>query len=532
MNEESAGRRAAVPFRASCKRGRAQRGRRIGTAAGLALPACVLAATHPAAAPAATARPAATAPFVYVADKGRNEISQFSSLGSGALRSLTPKTVASGSFPYAIAVTPQGNRAYAIDEGSNSHPVNEISQYTINPATGKLSPQSPRTVTTAGGPIAIAFTPDGKNAYVANNTGNVISQYSISPATGKLTPKSPRTVASPGGPNSIKVAPDGNYAYVTNANVGTTGADTISAFRISPATGALSSGPVSTLATGHNPQAVAIAPDGKSAYVTNTMDDTISQYSINPASGKLTPKTPATVAAGRGPHDIAVTPKGKNLYVINVRDDTIAQYAINPRTGALSARPVSTAGTVLHPEAIAIAPDGKNVYVTSENDGAISQYAISPTTGKITPLSPATVTTPPSGSLGLAVAPDADLSAKASAPATARHGQALTYTIKITNGGPSGAWEAAVTDHLPAGTAFRSAATAGGRCSHPRSGTRGAAVTCHLATLKAGAAWRIQIKVTVKTSTGTIRDKATITSVTPDPRTSNNTATAATKVTK
>jgi hypothetical protein len=49
-------------------------------------------------------------------------------------------------------------------------------------------------------------------------------------------------------------------------------------------------------------------------------------------------------------------------------------------------------------------------------------------------------------------------------------------------------------------------------------------VQCHLATLKADAAWRIHITVTIKASTGTLRDQANITSVTPGPRTGSNTA--------
>jgi hypothetical protein len=57
-------------------------------------------------------------------------------------------------------------------------------------------------------------------------------------------------------------------------------------------------------------------------------------------------------------------------------------------------------------------------------------------------------------------------------------------------------------------------------------------VQCHLATLKAGAAWRIHITVTVKASTGTLRDQANITSVTPGPRTGSNTATTTTTTTK
>jgi DNA-binding beta-propeller fold protein YncE len=364
------------------------------------------------------AAPAARAPFVYVADTGRNEVSQFGSLGSGALRPLTPKTVASGPGPYDVAVSPQGTSVYVVDAPGSA--AGEVSQYTIDPATGKLTPKSPKTVPAAGGPSGIiAVAPDGKNAYVPDFTAKAISQYRIGPATGKLTPMSPRTVADPAGPTGIKVAPDGRYAYITNttlriapqgkhASSANGKANTVSVFGISPGTGALSAKPVQTVATGRNPQMITIAPDGKSAYVTATDDSTIWQYSINPATGKLTPMSPATVATGRGPHDLAITPDGKNLYVITVADSTIAQYRINPATGALSAKPASTAATVLHPEAIALAPDGKNAYVTSGNYADLSQFAIGPTTGKITPLSPATVTNPPSGSLGLATTPQND----------------------------------------------------------------------------------------------------------------------------
>lgn len=264
--------------------------------------------------------------------------------------------------------------------------------------------------------MLIAVSPDGKNAYVPS--GKAISQYRISPVTGKLTPMPPRKVAGAGFPIGIKVAPDGRYLYFvsgTNCKVpkGSKGsrctalarASTVSVFRISPATGALSSVPVQTVATGLGPQMITIAPDGTSAYVAATGANTIWQYSISPATGKLTPKSPAMVATGKGPHDLAVAPDGKNLYVVNVASATIAQYAISPATGALSAGPMSTARAVPAPEAIALSPDGKNAYVTSEGEGALSQFAISPVTGKITPLSPATVTAPSHGSLGVAVTP-------------------------------------------------------------------------------------------------------------------------------
>lgn len=452
---------------------------RIRWAAGLAMTAWVLAAgCSPAAAGpavAASAAPAAAgsaaaAPFVYVANKGRNDVSQFGTAasGSGALRPLTPKTVASGPFPSATAVSPQGNSVYVVDTGPVSAPAAEVSQYSINPATGKLIPKSPATVLTGSGPSAMAVAPDGKNAYVAaepaNTSTGTISQYRISPATGKLTPcrRRPWPPRAAPTPDPSRSPPDGKNLYVANIKT-----NKVAQYRISPGTGALSSKPVATVTTGSGPESVTIAPDGKSAYVTEPIAGVVAQYRISPATGHLIPMSPATLTTGPGPHDLAITPDGKNAYLLTVASGTVSQYAINPATGTLSAKPVSTAAA-LRPEAIVIAPGGKDAYVTSENTDILSQYAISPATGKITPLSPATVTTATSGSIGLAVTPAADLSAKATAPATVKHGSALTYTIKIRNAGPLQAWQAALTDHLPAGTAFRSATTDRGTCSRPR----------------------------------------------------------------
>jgi 6-phosphogluconolactonase len=356
-----------------------------------------------------------TGPFVYVANKGRDSISQFAAplSAGGALKPLSPSTVPAGPFPYTIAVDPQGTSAYATSSAS------KVYQYTINAITGKLTPKSPATVATrSGGTAAIAFTPNGTSAYVV---GTNISQYSIDATTGDLTPKSPATVATPPNPEPIAVSPNGKYAYVANcggcgyahkktpshAAAGPASAKRPSAkpsylveYRINPSTGALSPKPVARVTTGNGANWIAIAPDGKSVYVATSTG--VWQYTINPTSGELSPKNPKST--GPTEHNIVIASSGKNAYVIGDTSRGVRQYRINPRTGALSPKPVSTAPTVLHPEAIAISADGKNAYVTSENDGQVAQYKIDPTTGKITPMSPATVVTA-SGSLGLAVTP-------------------------------------------------------------------------------------------------------------------------------
>jgi 6-phosphogluconolactonase (cycloisomerase 2 family) len=403
MNLESGGRRAAVPSNVAKKRGCVRRGRQIGSAARLAVAACVLATECSVAGEssgAAASRATARAPFVYAADRRTAEISQFGSSlsGSGALQALTPKTVGSGRTPTAIAVSPQATNLYVVDEGNPGAPVNEVSQYSISPATGKLTLKT--RATTGNAAIWITIAPGGTSAYIADFYRDAISQYTI-PASGKLTPMSPATVKTPGSPGSIAVAPDGKYAYVADFTART--AKNVLQYRINPTTGALNSRPVATVRGGRDAQSITIAPDGKSAYVT-VPPTGVWQYRISPATGRLSLLSPATVPIGGGTHDLAIAPNGKNAYVVGVISHTVSQYRINAATGALSRRPASTARTVLDPELVALAPDGKNAYVTGDVADHLSQYAISHATGKITPLSPATVKTPPGGSLGLAVA--------------------------------------------------------------------------------------------------------------------------------
>jgi 6-phosphogluconolactonase (cycloisomerase 2 family) len=371
--------------------------------------------SHPASSSSPAIAAGAAAPFVYVADTKSGKISQYSaSPGTfGALQPLSPSAVPTGPFPYTVGVDPQGTSAYALSSAD------EVSQYTINPRTGKLTPKSPPTVAAGSGTAAIAFTPNGRSAYVV---GNKIYQYSINPATGSLTPKSPAAVATPPNPEPIAVSPNGKYAYVANCggcgyalrknrdtSAGPAGADKgtvkpsfLLEYRINPKTGALSPKPVTTVLTGNGANWVAIAPNGRSAYVaTSANGGSVWQYTINPVTGKLTPKNPETDIVGGSAHNIVVAPNGKNAYVIGVLSSKVSQYRINPHSGTLSSIPASSAATGLHPEAIAIAPNGESAYVTSENDGMISQYTVNPVTGKITPMSPATVAAP-SGSLGLA----------------------------------------------------------------------------------------------------------------------------------
>ena len=71
---------------------------------------------------------------------------------TGILTALTTPTVATGTFPYSIAVNPAGTFAYVANEGGST-----VSMYAINAATGILTALTTPTVATGNGPLSIAF---------------------------------------------------------------------------------------------------------------------------------------------------------------------------------------------------------------------------------------------------------------------------------------------------------------------------------------------------------------------------------------
>jgi DNA-binding beta-propeller fold protein YncE len=151
---------------------------------------------------------------VYAANQpgnGGGTVSQFDVGAGGALTPKTPAAVPAGFEPEGLAVSPDGRSAYAANVLGDT-----ISQYSIDPVNGTLSPKTPATVATGVDPVAIAVTPDGGSAYVPNldphdfsngiETGNV-SQYTIDPVTGSLSPKTPATVLTVTRPMGIAIGP-------------------------------------------------------------------------------------------------------------------------------------------------------------------------------------------------------------------------------------------------------------------------------------------------------------------------------------
>ena len=191
--------------------------------------------------------------FVYVANRGSNNVSAYSIAANGALTPVPGSPFASsGNFPTSVTVNPAGTFAYVSNEGNIIiSPKNNVSAYSIG-ANGALTPVAGSPFAAGGYPTSVSINPAGTFAYVSNSGSNNVSAYSIG-ANGALTPVPGSPFAAGTGPTSVTVNPAGTFAYVAN-----NGSNNISAYSIG-ANGALTPVAVSPFVAGNLPTSVVVA---------------------------------------------------------------------------------------------------------------------------------------------------------------------------------------------------------------------------------------------------------------------------------
>jgi uncharacterized repeat protein (TIGR01451 family) len=130
-----------------------------------------------------------------------------------------------------------------------------------------------------------------------------------------------------------------------------------------------------------------------------------------------------------------------------------------------------------------------------------------------------------------AVTASADLSVIKTGPATADAGTNITYTIVLTNSGPSNAANVSLTDAVPANTTFVSASQTTGpafSCTTPAAGDTGT-VTCTIASLAlTSATFSITVNINPGAVGAAIGNTANVTSTATDPNPANNTSSVVT----
>ena len=200
-------------------------------------------------------------------------------------------------------------------------------------------------------------------AYGASGHGNAVFAYTVDADTGALT-----AIAGspyPAGDSTSALAIDPGTHFLFAANLGATGghgSNTISAYTIDAATGALTAVPGSPFPCAAAPIDLSVEPSGRYLYVATLNDNTVSAFSIDPASGALTPVAGGPVVAGLvGPRKLAVHPSGEYIYLAAANESSIWAYTLDENAGALT--PV-TGNPVFAALPTALIPDpaGANLY--------------------------------------------------------------------------------------------------------------------------------------------------------------------------
>lgn len=249
----------------------------------------------------------------YVTNEATGTVTQVD-LSTGTL--AAPITV--GSEPVAIAITPDGSTAYIADYGSS-----QIVPVVL--ATGRPGPP----ITLTDHPNAIAITPDGKTAYVIADNGRV---WPITLATGHVgTP-----TRIPANSDALAILPSGGKAYFTNVADGT----------LTPFTLAGSTVGVPINLSSATPDAVAITPDGSTAYIASNSAGTLTPLTLaSGASG-----TAIALGTGTRPTSVAITPDGTTAYVTDYGTGQITPVTL--ATGVVG----SAITVAAQPSAIALVP--------------------------------------------------------------------------------------------------------------------------------------------------------------------------------
>jgi DNA-binding beta-propeller fold protein YncE len=270
-------------------------------------------------------------------------------------------TIAVGSNPDSLAITPDGLTLYVLHEDGLV-----------------LAIDTARKVATAafgGGILAskVAVSPDGKSAYITSLSGILIVKTATNKPSGNIS------LPLENAPFDIVFSPDGAYAYAL-CGAGAAGID-FGILRINTQSLRLDELAWGTL---HYANSLTITPDGHTFYIDTETEtssgpgEAITVYDISENTIEESISLPGTNSFGG--FQAAVTPDGKYLYFPHAGNVFVIHTVNNRMVGS----PIPI-GTALF--GLAIGPNGKYGYAVSSaginGGGIVSVIGIKPKVGNM-----------------------------------------------------------------------------------------------------------------------------------------------------
>ena len=219
----------------------------------------------------------------YVANAYDNSVSVIDGLSQSVIA-----TVPVGLEPLGVAVSPDGTKVYVASTGGGISPGVSV----IDAATNVVIAEIPL----SDAPASAAVTANGESLYVGTIGGGV---FVIDTATKQVIRTIPLPLGS--GVDSIALAPNLPFGYVVNAP---SGVIAVLNLRANKANRSVATG-------GGNVQAIALSPDGKRVYAT---DSNLAQVVVFDSASERHIQRIA-LPAGSNPIGISLTPDGRKAYV-------------------------------------------------------------------------------------------------------------------------------------------------------------------------------------------------------------------------
>jgi 6-phosphogluconolactonase len=315
------------------------------------------------------------------------------------------KVAAAISSPSWLAIHPNGNYLYAVNEISNFNggTSGSVTALAINRATGDLTLLN--VVSSQGsGPAHLSVDPLGQYVYVANYGGGsfavlpIQSDGSLGNATyvqvdtGAVGPTK-ATNAPPGSfaisghdaPHAHMIQADPAGTFVFGADLGQ---DRIYSWRLDRPNGRLiaNSPAFVSVPPGDGPRHFAFHPSGAFFYSLQEEASTLMTYAYNASSGLLTQEQivstlPDEFVGTNFTSEVRVSQDGSFVYAANRLHDSIAIFEVD-RTGSLSfLDTVPTRGD--YPRSFTIDPTGSFLISCNQRSDALTTYNVKATAGKL-----------------------------------------------------------------------------------------------------------------------------------------------------
>lgn len=314
-----------------------------------------------------------------------------SKLDASSGKLTEPELAAEMLSPSFLAIHPNNKFLYAVGEGQGKSG-GPVVAFALDAKTGALTKLN-EVLSGGPGPCHVSVHPKGGYVIVSNYGGGSAKIIPVG-EDGKLGTRADGRMESfyqyqGTGPNKGRqegphahcgfFTPGGDYALVVDLGV-----DRVRVLHFDPATGrAIDDTKDIVTPPGSGPRHIAIAPDGKFAYVCGELDSTVNVIKLDLAAGKSevvqTLSTLKEPVKGNSTAECILSSDGKFVYVSNRGHNSIAVFRVGEDRKLTEVGHIT--GDIKIPRNFNIDPSGKWMLIASQDGDKVGVWEIDQKTG-------------------------------------------------------------------------------------------------------------------------------------------------------